>query len=131
MKENKENEFEKELKGFIETESEISESEPEIIGEEIIGLFYEFIFSKIAEVYSDERLKLTEDERKLLATATKKWLNYRLPKFLLKYPIDFEFAVAVLSVLVPKIVIIYGKQNNSNTWKERARKNEPGKENIE
>lgn len=101
-------------------------SDVQIIDKEIISLFYKFIFDKLSKIYNNEKLKLTEEENNLLTTATTKWLNYRLPAFLLRNPIDFEFALALISVLGSKLIIIINEKreyNNSNSRKEREREN--------
>lgn len=100
------------------------------IDNEIVRLFWNFIFEKIATHYNDERLKLTEAESDLLTNATTKWLSYRLPSLMLKYSVDFDFILAVLSVLTSKLVIIKNaKPNNSYFGTQGTRENYIDKEN--
>lgn len=101
-----------------------------IIDAEIIRLFWNFIFEKIALHYNDERLKLSDAESDLLTNATTRWLNYRLPSLMLKYSVDFEFALAIISVLTSKLVYIRNaKSNSSDTWSQGTRENNIDKEN--
>ncbi|MEM5831357.1 MAG: hypothetical protein QXO40_04095 [Candidatus Aenigmatarchaeota archaeon] len=124
--------FEQKLNEVFNEQSEKG-VEFQIIDNEIISLFYRFIFDKLSKLYNDERIKLTEEEDNLLTKATSKWLNYRLPKFLLNHPIDFEFGLALLSVLGSKLMIIVNARkkqlDNFDFRTERERENNISEEN--
>jgi len=110
----------------------------DLIDKRFISLFWNFIFSKWAQVVEDERFKLNKEEDEFLTNATVKWLNYRLPNIISKYSVDFEFIFALISVVITKLIITEkinfskdGKQDNSNIGAEGTGKNDISEKNIE
>jgi hypothetical protein len=110
-------EFLSEINQNFEEEKTEEKSFP--ISKDVLKLLWSIPFDKWAEATGNEKLKLTEEEKELLATTTAEWLNVRLPQFLLKYPVDFQFALAVLSVLTSKLIAYKGgKSDNNNSRNE-------------
>lgn len=89
----------------------------DVIAKDFVKGFWELIFSKFAEHFKDERIKLSTEESEFLSNATVRWLKLRLPSFIAKYPVDFEFGFAVLSVALSKYLIIRqnAERNNNNS----------------
>jgi hypothetical protein len=117
---------------------EIKKESFDLVDKKFVSLFWNFIFSKWAQVVEDERFKLNKEEDDFLTNATVKWLNYRLPSIISKYSVDFEFIFALISVVITKLIITEkinfskdGKQDNSNIGTEGTGENYISKENIE
>jgi hypothetical protein len=109
----------------------------DLVDKKFISLFWNFLFSKWAQVVEDERFKLNKEEDEFLTNATVKWLNYRLPSIISKYSVDFEFIFALISVVITKLIITEkisfnkdGKQDNSNFGTEGTGQNNISKENT-
>lgn len=118
--------FENEARKILESESEKeAKSSTEIIDKEFISLFWDFVFGKLSDVYNNEKFKLTKEENEFLTNATTRWLNYRLPLWIQKNSIDFEFLFAIVSVLSTKLILIKssGIQNNNNFGKNGTGEN--------
>jgi hypothetical protein len=122
-------EFLSEINQTFEDEKTEEKSFP--ISKDVLKLLWSIPFEKWSEATGNEKLKLTEEEKELLATTTAEWLNVRLPQFLLRYPIDFQFALAVLSVLTSKLIAYKqgGKSDYNNTGNEGFGENNFGKGN--
>lgn len=117
------NEFLNEVNNFFNEKQKQQETGYFVDGE-IIRLFWNFVFEKFAVHFNNDKLKLSEAESDLLTSATIKWLNYRLPALMLKYSVDFEFALAILSVVSSKIIILRNaERNNSDFRQERTGEN--------
>lgn len=122
------------IKNFLNelNQNELKEDKNEfdIIDKEFIKGFWEIIFTKASEKFNDERIKLNKEESEFLTNTTVKWLNYRLPMWISKNSVDFEFVFAILTVITSKYLIIRGKFNNNDTGTKRTGQNEFNKENI-